>query len=73
MLETGQQCESQINFAEYLTDYGDIAVEVRYGKELSRQSRAGLKEFCKRLLRNNINDKTKLDTQEVGDDRGQIG
>jgi hypothetical protein len=29
--------------------YGTMSVEVPYGKELSRQSRIGLREFCKRL------------------------
>jgi len=40
---------SRINFAGYLTDFGDMVVKICYGKELSHQSLTGLREFCKRL------------------------
>jgi len=41
---------SRINFAGYLTDFGDMVVKICYGKELSHQSLTGLREFCKRLM-----------------------
>ena len=39
----------QIYFAAYFAVFEGMVVEIRYGKELPRQFRAGLKEFCKRL------------------------